>query len=71
LAEEIRHHVREEESEMFPQAREAGVDLAELGRALQSRKVELRAQIETAGPPMPVTRTFVGAELELGAPLQG
>lgn len=71
LAEEIRHHVQEEEKaqeSLFKQAREAGVDLKDLGRALAARKQELKEQFEAEGPPMPVTRTFVGAELELGAP---
>lgn len=74
LGEEIRHHIQEEEDTadgIFAQAKESGVDLKEIGRAMQSRKSELQAQIEASGPPMPITRTFVGAELELGAPLEG
>ena len=36
-------HFREEEVQLFPHARAAGVDVAEMGRALAVRKEELRA----------------------------
>lgn len=73
LAEEIRHHVREEEHEaegLFAQARETGLALDALGEDMQKRKAELERQFAQSGPAMPVTRTFVGAELELGAPVE-
>lgn len=41
LGEQIRHHVEEEESDLFPEAREAGMDLEAIGAALAERKVEL------------------------------
>ncbi|WP_426190645.1 hemerythrin domain-containing protein [Massilia sp. DWR3-1-1] len=41
LAEQIEHHVDEEEGEMFPQARKAGLDLAALGQAIVARKQEV------------------------------
>ncbi len=41
LSEQIEHHVTEEEGNLFPQARGAGVDLDALGDALRSRRVEL------------------------------
>jgi hemerythrin-like domain-containing protein len=43
LGEEIDHHVEEEEEEMFPKARESGLDLVALGQELAARKQELLA----------------------------
>lgn len=54
LSEEIKHHVTEEEKQqdnMFQQARAAGVDLEELGKAMLSRKEELKTQAEAGGLP--------------------
>jgi hemerythrin superfamily protein len=41
LSEQIEHHVTEEEGNLFPQARGAGVDLEALGEALRARRSEL------------------------------
>ncbi len=72
LSEQIEHHVGEEEKPaegLFAQARKAGLDMNALGQLLAARKQELLAQIKSQGLPTPETRTFQGAEVERGEPL--
>lgn len=51
LSEEIDHHVREEEKEMFPQCRKTDVDLKALMEPMMTRKQELKAQAKSGGLP--------------------
>ena len=41
LSELIEHHVKEEEGEMFPKARKAGLDLVALGAQIAERKAQI------------------------------
>lgn len=45
LAEYVRHHVKEEEGEIFPQLKRADVDLVALGQELVARRAELEAAL--------------------------
>lgn len=42
LSENIRHHIKEEENGLFPQARRTDVDFILLGRRLNARKTQLK-----------------------------
>ena len=44
LGEYIRHHVKEEETEMFPKVRKADLDLKALGSEMAARKAELQSE---------------------------
>jgi hemerythrin superfamily protein len=48
LGEQIDHHVKEEEGEMFPKARKAKVDTEELAAQMAQRRTELKAQFAEA-----------------------
>ncbi|MEN3973698.1 hemerythrin domain-containing protein [Emcibacter sp. SYSU 3D8] len=72
LSEMIKHHVKEEEKRsegLFAQARDAGLDVDDLGARMQARKEELTSQFKASGLPSPETRSFTGHELKQGAPV--
>jgi hemerythrin superfamily protein len=41
LGEYVRHHIKEEQSEMFPAARKAGLDLQAIGERMRARRDEM------------------------------
>ena len=57
LAENVRHHIKEEEGEMFGEARKKRIDFAALGEQMMMRKEELmadEAQLDAAEQASPV-----------------
>ena len=45
LGEQVRHHVEEEESELFPEAKQAKMDLIALGEQMRARKTALMSEL--------------------------
>ena len=58
LGEQIEHHVKEEETELFPQIRKADLDLEALGQQLAERKKELLKTYKADGVPEPELKTM-------------
>jgi hemerythrin superfamily protein len=73
LSEMIKHHVKEEEMRsegLFAEAKEAGLDMDDLGARMKARKEELMAKFESGDLPPPETRSFTGHELVQSEPIE-
>ncbi len=56
LGEQIDHHVKEEEGDMFPKAKKAKLDLAELGATMEVRRQEVESDVDPEGGSGPGTK---------------
>jgi hemerythrin-like domain-containing protein len=57
LSENIRHHIKEEESDMFPEARKTDIDFVVLGQEMK----QLKEQLQKNGVPPDAEAEMVGA----------
>jgi len=67
LGEYIQHHVKEEETELFPEIKRSGMDLSGLGDKLEARSEQLKAEL--GDPNSGRGKSKIRAETSAGAHL--
>jgi hypothetical protein len=60
LAENIRHHIKEEEGEMLPEAKKADLDMEALGAQMAQRKEQLKSEGIPATPEEELVESAIG-----------
>jgi selenocysteine-specific translation elongation factor len=68
LGEEVEHHIEKEESELFEEARNAGLDLDDLGEQLAARKAELEEDLSSPPSTIDAMAPHDGARRQPRAP---
>lgn len=68
LGEEVEHHIEKEEGELFDAARDAGLDLDELGEQLAARKEELEEDLSSPPSTLDAMEPHDGARRQPRAP---
>ena len=61
MSEYVKHHVKEEQNEMFPKARASKLDMTALGERIAARKEELMAALGAPGAPLGLISKVVDA----------
>jgi len=70
LAECVNHHIREEQEELFPQARRCGLDMDEIGSRMFARRLDLEAEV-AAMDDVPPRRSSDGDDADRRAARHG